>query len=73
MDFRIIKLADTIVYGVSGRYEGQGYKTREELRHSMWANNCDDVPVSFVRAVGTSPVALLTMAYGMASGRTAST
>ena len=44
MDFRIIKLADTIVYGVSGRYEGQGYKTREELRHSMWANNCDDVP-----------------------------
>ena len=44
MDFRIIELADTIVYGVSGQYEGQGYKTREELRHSMWANNCDDVP-----------------------------
>ena len=44
MDFRIIELADTVVYGVSKQYEGQGYKTRGELRHSIWANNCDDVP-----------------------------
>lgn len=44
MDFRIITLEDTVVYGVSKQYEGQGYKTREELRHSMWASDCDDVP-----------------------------
>lgn len=44
MDFRIIELEDTEVYGVSKQYEGMGYKTREELRHSMWADNCDDVP-----------------------------
>ncbi|MBQ8741523.1 MAG: AraC family transcriptional regulator [Clostridia bacterium] len=44
MDFRIIELKDTTVYGVSKQYEGQGYKTREELRHCMWASDCDDVP-----------------------------
>ena len=44
MDFRMIELADTVVYGVSKQYEGQSYKTREELRHAMWANDCDDVP-----------------------------
>lgn len=44
MDFRIIELEDTEVYGVSKQYEGMGYKTREELRHSMWSENCDDVP-----------------------------
>lgn len=44
MDFQIIELEDTVVYGVSNQYEGVGYKTREELRHSMWADNCDDVP-----------------------------
>lgn len=44
MDFRIIELDDTLVYGVSKQYEGQGYKTREELRHIMWAESLDDVP-----------------------------
>lgn len=44
MDFRIIELDETELYGVSKQYEGQGYRTREELRHSMWANDCDDVP-----------------------------
>lgn len=44
MDFRMITLKDTMVYGVSRQYERQGYKTREELRHPMWANDCDDVP-----------------------------
>ena len=44
MDFRIIELSDTEVYGVSKQYEGQGYKTREELRNTMWSEECDDVP-----------------------------
>ncbi len=44
MNFRIIELEDTEVYGISKQYEGQGYKTHEELRHSMWASDCDDVP-----------------------------
>lgn len=44
MDFRTIELPDIKVYGASKQYEGQGYKTPEELRHSMWADDCDDVP-----------------------------
>lgn len=44
MDFRIIELSDTEVYGVSKQFDGQGYKTREELRNIMWADYCDDVP-----------------------------
>lgn len=44
MNFRLIELPETRVYGISKQYDGMGYKTREELRHSMWANNCDDVP-----------------------------
>ena len=44
MDFRLIELEETEVYGVSGQYDGQGYKEREELRHLMWAIDCEDVP-----------------------------
>ncbi len=44
MDFRIIELEQTKVYGVSRKFDGQGYNIREELRHIMWADNCDDVP-----------------------------
>ncbi len=44
MDFRIIEPADIEVYGVSGQFEGKDYKTKEELRHIMWSEQCDDVP-----------------------------
>lgn len=44
MDFRIMELKDTVVYGVSKPYADQGYKNREELRNIMWANDCDNVP-----------------------------
>jgi len=44
MNLSIIELAETELYGVSKPYAGQGYRSREELRHSMWANDCDDVP-----------------------------
>ena len=44
MDFRIIELEQTEVFGVSKQFDGQGYKTREELRHIMWSEECDDVP-----------------------------
>jgi AraC family transcriptional regulator len=44
MNFRMIELNDIEVYGISKQYENQGYKTREELRHSMWSDTCDDVP-----------------------------
>ncbi|MDD4494338.1 MAG: helix-turn-helix domain-containing protein [Eubacteriales bacterium] len=44
MDFRIIESQQTEVYGVSKQFDEQGYKTREELRHIMWSEECDDVP-----------------------------
>lgn len=44
MDFRIIELQKTEVYGVSQQFDGRGYKTREQLRHIMWSEECDDVP-----------------------------
>ncbi|MBQ8332577.1 MAG: AraC family transcriptional regulator [Clostridia bacterium] len=44
MDFRLIELEETKLYGISKPYDGQGYRNREELRHSMWSDNYDDVP-----------------------------
>ena len=44
MDFRMIEAEETEVYGVSKQFEGQGYKTREELRHILWSEECDFVP-----------------------------
>ena len=44
MDFRIIELSETDVYGVSKPFDGQGYKTQEDLRHMMWAEECENVP-----------------------------
>ena len=44
MNFRIVELKDTEVYGVSKQYDAHEYNTREEIRHSMWAADCDDVP-----------------------------
>lgn len=44
MDFRIITLPDTEVYGVSKPYDDQVYTNREELRNPMWSENLEDVP-----------------------------
>ncbi len=55
MDFRLIELRETAVYGVSKQYDGQGYKNREELRHSMWASDCDDVPGQLCEGAWNQP------------------
>lgn len=44
MDMRIMEMPQTVVYGISGQYEGMGYKDREQLRNKLWANTEDDVP-----------------------------
>ena len=44
MDFRIIELEETEIYGISKQYEGEGYKNREELRHIMWNDRLDNIP-----------------------------
>lgn len=44
MDFRIIEMKETEVFGVSKQFNEEGYRSKEELRHIMWAEDCDDVP-----------------------------
>ena len=44
MDFRIIELSETKVFGISKQFDGEGYKTREELRHIMWSEEYENVP-----------------------------
>ncbi len=43
MDFRIIELEDTEVYGLSKAYDSSDY-TREELRQIMWTDRGDNIP-----------------------------
>lgn len=44
MNFKVIELNETKVYGITRQFEGQGYKTHEELRHIMWADTCENIP-----------------------------
>lgn len=44
MDFRIIEMEETEVFGLSKQFDGVGYKSKEELRHIMWAKDCEDGP-----------------------------
>ncbi|MBQ7337643.1 MAG: AraC family transcriptional regulator [Clostridia bacterium] len=44
MDFQMIELTQRKVYGLVKPYAGQGYQTREALRHTMWSDECEDVP-----------------------------
>lgn len=55
MDLRIIELSDTEVWGVSRQYEGAGYRTREELRHIMWADECENIPEMFCEGTWNQP------------------
>ena len=44
MDFRIIESTEIELYGISRQYDGEGYSSREELRHLMWSYELDDIP-----------------------------
>ena len=44
MDFRIIELEDTAVFGVSKQFDGMGYQSIGELRNIMWSEAYEDVP-----------------------------
>lgn len=55
MDFRIIELEDTLVYGVTKDYDARTYKSREELRHLMWSEDLEDVPGKICRGKWNEP------------------
>ena len=44
MNFRMIDVQETMVYGVSKEFDETVYSSREELRHCMWSEDCDDIP-----------------------------
>lgn len=55
MNFRMIELQDTAVYGVSRKFDEKEYASREELRHMMWSEDCDDVPGQIVEGRWNEP------------------
>ena len=44
MDFRLITIPETTVYGLSKSFDKPEHPTRETLRHSVWSEDCDDFP-----------------------------
>lgn len=44
MAFKTIKLPETKLFGISERFDGEGYDNREELRHAMWSDSGNAVP-----------------------------
>ena len=44
MDFRMLDVKETTIFGISKRFDEKEYLSREALRHVMWSQDCDDVP-----------------------------
>ncbi len=44
MDFELITLPETEVFGAAKQYDGMGYRSREELRNILWDDAQDAVP-----------------------------
>jgi len=44
MDFRLIEVKETMIFGVSRVFDEKIFSSREELRHIMWSEECDDIP-----------------------------
>jgi hypothetical protein len=55
MDFELIQLPETVVFGVSKQYEGQGYRSREELRNILWDASQEDVPGKICEGTWNQP------------------
>lgn len=55
MDYRIIDLKETKVYGLSKPYDLELYHHQEELRHVMWSDDMDDVPWKICRGRWNEP------------------
>lgn len=43
MNFRIIELPETEVFGISQQFDGEGYNNREELRNIMWQHSDEQI------------------------------
>ena len=57
MDFRIIESDRIELIGISRQYDGEGYESREELRHLMWSYELDDIPGRLCKGHWNEPTA----------------
>lgn len=55
MDFRIVELKNTPLFGIALPYEGMGYETHEDLRNRMWSAAYEDVPLKICNGVWDNP------------------
>ena len=55
MDFELIRLPETEVFGVSRQYDGEGYRSREELRNILWDASQEDVPGKICEGTWNQP------------------
>ena len=44
MDFRIINISETKIFGVSKNFDQNEFQTREALRHTMWDEKLENIP-----------------------------
>lgn len=56
MNFRLIDLKETVLYGVAKEYDPQIYPTREALRGVMWDEKSENVPGKISRGEWNHPV-----------------
>jgi len=55
MDFQILDLPARTICGISYRFDGEGYETREALRHLLWSSDCLDVPGQLCEGTWNQP------------------
>ena len=55
MDFELIRLPETEVFGVSRQYDGESYRSREELRNILWDASQEDVPGKICEGAWNQP------------------
>ena len=44
MNFRLVNIPETAIFGISRKYDVGEFPTREALRHTMWSEDWEDVP-----------------------------
>lgn len=55
MNFRIVDVRETTIFGVSRAFEQKEFSSREELRHVMWSEDCDDAPAQICEGRWNEP------------------
>ena len=55
MEFELLELPEQAICGISYRFDGEEYETREALRHLLWSADCFDVPGQLCEGAWNQP------------------